>query len=192
MDSPTRSAAPPAVSHLRTEQVGVMERSFSQDIREEREELREAAESTLNCIVDLNLDGTIKWASPSWTDVVGTKLDSLEGMSMSDLIVGENKHIFTEVVESMNRDDSKSHRVRFSMELGPLSKLRSFDVTGDPEAEQSQSEVVDLEGQGIMVYDSVSGGESHVRVAHSIPRMGCHFPLFQSSLKVSVSRTNSC
>ena len=167
MDSPSRSLAPPAVSQLRTEQAGPMERSLSQDIREEREDLREAAESTLNCIVDLNLDGTIKWASPSWTDVVGTRHESLASKSMSDLIVGENKHVFSEVVESMNKDDSKSHRVRFALELGPLSKLRSIDPTEDPE--QPQRDTIDFEAQGIMVYDGVSGGDSHVRIPETSP-----------------------
>ncbi|UKZ77980.1 hypothetical protein TrVFT333_005714 [Trichoderma virens FT-333] len=139
-----------------------MERSISQDIREEREELREAAEQTLNAIAYLNLDGTIKWVSPSWTDVVGTKVESVEGIPISDLIASENKSIFTDVVESMKRDDSKSHRVRFSVVLGPLSKLRSLGSL--PTLDQSQvppTEVADLEAQGIMVYDSASGGESH-------------------------------
>lgn len=139
-----------------------MERSLSQDIREEREDLREAAESTLNAIVDLNLDGTIRWASPSWIDVVGTQLASLEGLAMSDLVVGENKTVFSDVVESMKTDDSKSHRVRFAVELGPLSKLRSLPDIQGPDAPEIEPQVVDLEAQGIMVYDSVSGGESHV------------------------------
>lgn len=139
-----------------------MERSLSQDIREEREELREAAESTLNAIVDLNLDGTIRWASPSWTDVVGTRLESLEGLPMSGLVASENKTVFSDVVESMKRDDSKSHRVHFAVQLGPLSKLRSLEDIHGPDAPEQEPQVVDLEAQGIMVYDSVSGGESHV------------------------------
>jgi serine/threonine-protein kinase RIM15 len=139
-----------------------MERSLSQDIREEREELREAAEQTLNTIVDLNLDGTIKWVSPSWTDVVGTQFETVNGLPISDLIVSDNKNVFTEVVESMKKDDSRSHRVRFAVQLGPLSKLLTIDdLQDDPENQQPQT--VDLEAQGIMVYDSVSGGESHVR-----------------------------
>jgi PAS domain S-box-containing protein len=141
-----------------------MERSLSQDIREEREELREAAEQTLNTIVDLNLDGTIKWVSPSWTDVVGTRFESVTGVPISDLIVSENKTVFTDVVESMKRDDTKSHRVRFAIHLGPLSKLRCSPGVCDGEEEEGdvEPEVADLEAQGIMVYDSVSGGESHV------------------------------
>lgn len=135
---------------------------MSQDIREEREELREAAEQTLNTIVDLNLDGTIKWVSPSWTDVVGTQFETVNGVPISDLIVSENKTVFTEVVESMKNDDSRSHRVRFAIRLGPLSKLLSFDHLPAADDEDEQLQSVDLEAQGIMVYDSASGGESHV------------------------------
>ncbi|QGI75638.1 hypothetical protein CEK25_000544 [Fusarium fujikuroi] len=160
MESPSGATlAPPAVASLRAQQTTAMERSLSQDIREEREELREAAEQTLNTIVDLNLDGTIKWVSPSWTDVVGTQFETVNGLPISDLIVSDNKHVFTEVVESMKKDDSRSHRVRFAVNLGPLSKLLPIDLENDPENEQSHA--VDLEAQGIMVYDSVSGGESH-------------------------------
>lgn len=140
-----------------------MARSISQDIREEREELREAAEQTLNAIAYLNLDGTIKWVSPSWTDVVGTPFESVEGVPISNLIASENKSVFTDVVDSMKKDDSKSHRVRFSIVLGALSKLRSLDSIQAPDSSQvPPAEVADLEAQGIMVYDSASGGESHV------------------------------
>jgi serine/threonine-protein kinase RIM15 len=159
-----------------------MQRSLTQDIRDEREDLREAAESTLNAIVDLNLDGTIKWASPSWADVVGTESASVEGTPIADLIVSEPRTIFTDVIESMKKDDSKSHRLRFAVQLGPLSKLRSTLTKStrgsesipeqDPPVEESpdkdaqtqepEDEIVDLEAQGIMVYDTASGGESHV------------------------------
>ncbi|OAR05644.1 hypothetical protein LLEC1_04762 [Akanthomyces lecanii] len=174
MDSPSQPLATPAITTLRTLDSTLMSRSLSQDIRNEREELQEAASQTLNVIVDLNLDGTIKWVSPSWNDVVGTPYDSLDSTLLSDLIVSDNKNAFTDVVESMKRDDSKSHRVRFTMRLGPLSKLRSNlpaeHVTADNPDQQTeeqqapseeQEEFADLEAQGIMVYDTASGGESH-------------------------------
>lgn len=158
------SLAPPAVASLRGEHGTTMERSISQDIRNEREELREAAEQTLNAIVDLNLDGTIKWVSPSWTDVVGTPFDAINGKPMSDLIVSENKNVFSDMVDSMKTDDSKSYRIRFSIFLGPLSKLRSVDESTESEQmpENEPPQTADLEAQGIMVYDGASGGESHV------------------------------
>lgn len=148
-----------------------MERTLSQDIRDEREELREVAEQTLNAIVDLNLDGTVKWVSPSWTDVVGTPFETVNGIPISDLIVSNNKTVFSDVIDSMKRDDSKSYRISFSIQIGPLSKLQS--VVAGPDGPRGASppepQTADLEAQGIMVYDSVSGGESHV---------GPPFPVF--------------
>jgi len=65
MEGENNMLAPPVVSHLRAQAAGSnMERSLSADIREEREDLREAAEQTLNVIMDLSLDGTIRWVSP--------------------------------------------------------------------------------------------------------------------------------
>ncbi|KAK3938049.1 Serine/threonine-protein kinase cek1 [Diplogelasinospora grovesii] len=149
--------APPAVMSLRA---GGMERSLSEDIREEREELREAAEQTLNVIMDLNLDGTIRWVSPSWVDVIGTQPDSVTGTAISDIVVSEPTSIFTDIVESMKKDDSRSQFIRFAVQLGPLSKLLPLEFVKEPE-EASQPAIVDLEAQGIMVYDGASGGESH-------------------------------
>lgn len=160
MDQDPNRLAPPAVLSLRAQTAGVMERSLSEDIREEREELREAAEQTLNVIVDLNLDGTIRWVSPSWVDVLGTPSDTVQGTAIADIVVSEPTTIFTDVVESMQKDDSRSQFIRFSVKLGPLSKLLNLETIKEPEAE-IESQVVDLEAQGIMVYDGASGGESH-------------------------------
>lgn len=162
--------APPAVSQLRAQAGGQMERSLSADIREEREDLREAAEQTLNVIMDLSLDGSIRWVSPSWTDVIGTTLESVQGKPIKDILIGDNKEVFADVVESMKKDDSRSQIIRFTVQLGPESKLGPIQVPDQLEAEgedgepasQPDSATIDLEGQGIMVYDRSSGGESHV------------------------------
>ncbi|KAJ0377447.1 hypothetical protein COL26b_004399 [Colletotrichum chrysophilum] len=163
MDPQPSMLAPPAVTNLRS-QAGAMERTLSEDIREEREELREAAEQTLNVIVDLNLDGTIRWVSPSWTDVIGTQPESVKGSAMADLIVSDNKTVFADTVECMKKDDSRSQRVRFAVAMGPLSKLLPLEDIPELEtddAEECAPATIDLEAQGIMVYDGVSGGESH-------------------------------
>lgn len=185
MDTNPTMLAPPAVTSLRAQKAGVMERSYSQDIREEREDLKEAAEQTLNVIVDLNLDGTIRWVSPSWVDVIGTQPDDLKDKHISDVVVSEPTTIFTDVVESLQGNDAHSHFIRFSVKLGSLSKLLvpededivaaqdTNDTTtptgpeGAPNMEteldseiEPEPQVVDLEAQGIMVHDT--NGESHV------------------------------
>ncbi len=166
MEQDTARLAPPVVASLRVEAAGPMYRTISEDIREEREELREAAEQTLNVIMDLNLDGTIRWASPSWADVLGTQPEYAQGTAIADLIVSDNKNIFADTVPLMKKDDSQSQFVRFAMNLGPLSKLLSLDSVKEPDAVTSP-QVVELEAQGIMVYSVASGEESHVSSCRS-------------------------
>lgn len=168
----------PAVAQLRAE-AAPMERTLSQDMREEREDLKEAAEQTLNVIMDLSPEGKIKWVSASWADVVGTDPKVVTGKPIEELILDENKDIFTQAVESMSKDDTKSQIIRFRVALGPASKLlpQPVDETEqvnaatdlDTRLEQGYG-TIDLEGQGIMVYDRRSGGESHVS-AHRVERL---------------------
>ncbi|KAK8088919.1 hypothetical protein PG997_003880 [Apiospora hydei] len=142
--------APPAVSSLRRAEAAgsAMERTLSEGIREEREELREAAEQTLNVIVDLNLDGTIRWTRS-------------EGTPIADLIIGDDKGVFADAIAYMKQDDSRSHFIRFTVYLGPLSKLITVNELGEPENSENEPATVELEAQGIMVYDRATGGESH-------------------------------
>lgn len=157
--------APPAVRSLRARAIGaaMMERSLSEDIREERKELREAAEQTLNVIVDLNLDASIKWVSPSWVDVIGTQPSAVEGNPIADLIISEDKNAFSRAIDSMQKDDSRSQYVRFTVSLGPMSKLFPAEAVKEPEPGEIEPVRMELEAQGIMVYDRATGGESHVR-----------------------------
>ncbi|KAI0175634.1 hypothetical protein GGR52DRAFT_320835 [Hypoxylon sp. FL1284] len=158
----TNRLAPPGVMSLRAQAIGrSMERSLSADIREEREELREAAEQTLNVIVDLNLDGTVRWVSPSWADVIGTEPNTVEGTPIADLIIGEDNSAFADAVDSMRQDDSRSQYIRFTVYLGPSSRL--YPTRGEDEsgADDATPATLELEAQGIMVYDRTSGNESH-------------------------------
>lgn len=161
---PPSTLAPPALTALRA---GPMERTLTEDIREEREELRKAAEETLNVIMDLDLDGTIRWVSPSWLDVIGAQPELVQGSPIAQFIASDNTSIFDEVVESMKKDDSRSQFIRFALKIGPLSKLFPLDMV-NLAGDAAQTAAIDLDAQGIMVYDVASGGESHV----SGPRRG--------------------
>ncbi|KAK4181174.1 hypothetical protein QBC36DRAFT_121783 [Triangularia setosa] len=155
--TPPNTLAPPAVTSLRA---GGMERSLSENIREEREELREAAEQTLNVLLDLNLNGTIRWVSPSWVDVIGTPPESVVGTAIADLIVSEDPTIFSKVVQDMKDDDRRSQFIRFAVKLGPMAKLYPIHMIGEP-ADEMPAPTAELEAQGIMVYSGASEGESH-------------------------------
>lgn len=176
--------APPAVTALRQEARNInpkMIRTLSDDMREEREDLKEAAEQTLNTIVDLDLEGRIKWVSPSWKQVVGSDPESVEGRMISDILVG-NKNVFRDAIEVMKEDDSRSRFTRFSVQMGSDSVLKyapesrpaetedgTQEKGTDDKLEPSQAEggerhdVLHMEGQGIMVYDRTDEEEGHVR-----------------------------
>ncbi|KAI5289406.1 rim15, signal transduction response regulator [Ascosphaera aggregata] len=168
-------------------------RSFSENIRAEREDLREAAEHTRNVILDLGLDGRVKWVSPSWTRIIGTLTKGIEGCDVKDILVGD-KEVFDRAVEELRRDDSRSQMVRVWVRLGPLSVFWREESLGeeneveekrkrnvgsgdqeeklgdnkdaDGESESTEKEersenILQLEGQGIMVFDRFTGQESH-------------------------------
>ncbi|KAI1005424.1 Serine/threonine-protein kinase [Podosphaera aphanis] len=167
MEESTDMVAPSMVPQLRTHTGTRMERSLSNtNMKEEREDLKEAAEQTLNVLLDLGLNGVIRWASPSWTDVIGTPVESVIGKSIKDLIVSENKEIFSELTEMMKKDNSKSQFVRFSVQSGPASSLgyvnaQEKTICDDQDALiLEEPAIIDLEGQGIMVYDRASDRES--------------------------------
>lgn len=149
-----------------------MERTFSQDIQEGSQDLKDAAEQTRNIILDLNLDGIIRWVSPSWTDVVGTELSAVRGQPVSKFIY-DNPRVFEPAIEALKSNDSKSQFVKFSVKIGTSSEMApmlpiepAFPNIGEQIEEQfplseDDKEILQLEGQGIMVYDRASGGESH-------------------------------
>ena len=167
LNPPKLSAVPKDVAEHKK-----MERTVSMDMRSEREDLKEAAEQSMNVILDLSLDGVVRWVSPSWKEVVGYSIESIRGKPIRDIVVDDTapSNIFADAVESMKKDDSRSQIIRFTVRLGPESILRAppEELVGEaPDKATVQADLEDqflnLEGQGIMVYDRLSGGESHVR-----------------------------
>jgi serine/threonine-protein kinase RIM15 len=179
---------PPAVAALKQEAAGssghrlAMERSVSQDMREERDDLKEAAEHSLNIIMDLDLDSKIRYVSPSWRDVIGSMPEEVAGKPVLDIIYG-GADTFAETVESVKKFDSRSHIARFTVRLGPHSVLRkrrskhaaeedAEQATLSPnETDSAEEQFLNLEAQGIMVYDRTTGAESHVRCVPTWTRL---------------------
>jgi serine/threonine-protein kinase RIM15 len=84
-----------------------------------------------------------------------------------------DKDVFRNAIETMQNDDSRSLKVRFSVLVGPKSKLASDPlvaaVSASDEEEafpmeevKEEENILTLEGQGILIYDKTSGEASHV------------------------------
>jgi serine/threonine-protein kinase RIM15 len=169
----------PAVTALRQEALGSemqrtkMERSLSEDFRMERDDLKEAAAHSQNVILDLGLDGIVRFVSPSWQDLIGTVPSEVQGKPISEVLPEDCRSAFQESVEALQKDDSKSRIIRFSLPLGPHSLLRrklqrskSDLVELDEEAAAAppvaeEEPTMNLEAQGIMIY-LTTGEASHV------------------------------
>lgn len=176
--------APPAVAALREDgsrggvnAKGIMSRTISMDIREEREDLKRAAEQSLNAILELDLDGRVRWVSPSWQEVTGSAASTIIGKLVSEVVV-DDPSVFAGCVEAMRKDDSKSHFIRFTVHpspsadgedvpsgdektpVEPRAGLDSMPGTKNDISEEHE-ETIELEAQGIMVYDRTTGEESH-------------------------------
>jgi len=179
--------APPAVTALKEgasihglPRGSLMERTVSENIREERDDLKRAAEQSMNAIMDLDLDGTIRWMSPSWTQLTNASPDSVIGKPICEIIC-DHKTIFADAIQLMRNDDSKSRIIRFVVPYhAPQTAKRLTDLghtsgdedkqsadeddgqAADEPAEGNCPDKVGLEAQGIMVYDRSTGEESHV------------------------------
>jgi serine/threonine-protein kinase RIM15 len=174
---PVPPLVPPVVTALKEAAVGEsntervhMERSVSMDIREERADLKEAAEHSQNVIMDLDLQGNVKWVSSSWKQVIGTDSNDILGKPIGEFLP-ESTNVFADAVESMRKDDSRSIIIRFNFPVGPHSSLKPKspvsisppDSDEDPKTPTGlDRQYISLEAQGIMVYDRTSGKESHV------------------------------
>ena len=180
-EQPSQFLQTPAVTALKKEDAenrAELSRSPSMDMKAEREELKTAAEQSLNVILDLGLDGIVRWVSPSWKEVVGTLPEHVKGKPIENLLLS-SKDAFANAIESMRNDDSKSRIIRFCVSMGPHSVLRenasnADDANTRPEGADvkpieapDQEQILNLKGQGILVYDRTSGGESHVSCERS-------------------------
>ena len=160
-----RSGEPAKAGAIR----GRMKRSTTGDMQEEGKDLREAAEQTLNVILDVDLDGQIRWVSPSWQDVVGTSPESIQGKPVSDILLDDDKLVFSDAIGELKKDVSGSKIIHFPTLMGERSVFKppeeakgKEDLAETAEEDGAPDQIINLEAQGIMIYDRSSGAESHV------------------------------
>lgn len=183
----------PTVATQTTNTVGAlhprrnMDRTPSMAIQAEKEDLKEAAQQSSTVILDLNLDGRVRWVSQSWEDVIGyvftfllyqyielirsrTPRDSIQDKKVSEILL-HDKDTFKNAVEAMKSDDSRSYMLRFAAKSGPLSKLPKdpVDTPMSPEEPSTQTDtqerILTFEAQGILIIDRTTGEPSHVSLS---------------------------
>lgn len=82
---------------------------------EEQIDLRLASLNNPTIIMELDLDGSIRYLSKNWEYIVGTSISKITNGPISKIILGNNEEdykVFNQAIESMARDDA-SYKVKF-------------------------------------------------------------------------------
>src|ERR1700743_534431 len=120
----------------------------------------------------LGMFGSFAWEDiyVQLTDIPRTPCESIQGKPISSLLV-ENTDCFQRAIETMKRDDRKSYKIRFAVTMGsmsafaqdPVEKAIAAETEGfRPEEVDEVNNILDMEGQGILIFDRTDGEASHV------------------------------
>lgn len=78
-------------------------------------------------VLELFLDGTVKYVSKNWESVVGTQTRKIVGRPVSDIVVGSTPadlHVFSDAVAQMLADDA-SYKVKFVTATNDVERKNS-------------------------------------------------------------------
>ncbi|BFZ54873.1 rim15, signal transduction response regulator [Savitreella phatthalungensis] len=114
-----------------------------------------ATHRSRSVIVEIALDNTVSWVSPSWLDIIGESPAGLVGQPISTRIAGAQEDLFAAATDSLLRDGTKSARLRFWLSLTQTSS------SGLPQA-------LEIDSHGILIHDRTSGEPSHTMWVFSL------------------------
>ena len=86
---------------------------------EEKINLRLASKNSMTVVMELDMDGNVRYLSRSWESLVGSAVKKIVGRPVSDLIVGNNPEdfkVFHNAMDQMVRDDL-TYKVKFMARL---------------------------------------------------------------------------
>lgn len=149
---------PPSLSHttlgstlgskdLNTDNAEPLQNDESSDLDLLQEDLQNASKQSENVVLELALDGTVRYLSYSWQDITGYPASDLINTNISQIIIGEtnDREVFVKAAEAMSSDES-SYRVRFLTSRRPPEAAQLFlslDKSGSGALNQDSKESKD-------------------------------------------------
>lgn len=112
---------------------------------DETKDLQLASDVGNSIVLELTLDGVVRYVSSSWTKI--TQMPSIVGQNMADIVLGsdDDKKIFDEATQCMM--DGTSYIVRFVVETKENPEGPGEDLVFSFEKDN----LLELEGQGILI-----------------------------------------
>lgn len=143
------------------------------------EYLKIASDQSTTILLELDMNGRVRYLSKIWEKIVGTKCRSIIERPIFDVILGtdQDKSVFQRALDMMIRDDN-SYRVRFIVETNDITSdisseederaVNSQDSSSPGSVEtkhcgplSTNGEVIELEAQGILLHDNFTNLPSH-------------------------------
>lgn len=111
------------------------------DSEKDNEDLQDASNQNQNIVMELSLDGTIRFLSTSWEDITGYPASDLLNTNISSVIIGDDsdREVFVRAAQAM-KDDESSYRVRFLTSKRPLPIFPQDEIPGSPQEEPAAPE----------------------------------------------------
>ncbi|KAL6941921.1 hypothetical protein ACO0QE_003083 [Hanseniaspora vineae] len=140
--------------------------------------LQKASNSDTTILMELDLEGNIKYISQVWEKIIGTIPEEMIGKPISEFVIGSDydKSVFERTMELMLEDDS-SYRIKFTLEQFTVDKnlvskkVENILSTQSIQFEEQESldgtdtttissfknrKFIELEAQGIVITDVVN------------------------------------
>ncbi|SCU90910.1 LANO_0D10242g1_1 [Lachancea nothofagi CBS 11611] len=130
------------------------------------EYLKVATDTSASILLELNMDGRIRYLSSIWEHIVGTSVEAIVGQSISDILVGsdQDRSVFQRAIDLMIREDC-SYKVRFLVESGSTgnSKTQTSSSAGSDNgtATTVKPELIELDAQGIIIAAGINNLPTH-------------------------------
>ncbi|ODV65634.1 hypothetical protein HYPBUDRAFT_95857, partial [Hyphopichia burtonii NRRL Y-1933] len=106
------------------------------EIFQEQIDLRLASSNNPTAVMELDLDGNIRYLSRNWEVIVGTNIKKLVGKSISNILIGNSEDdlkVFNNAIDQMVKDDV-SYKVKFITATNDLVKASDIENSSQNES----------------------------------------------------------
>ncbi|KAG4303259.1 hypothetical protein PCK1_000597 [Pneumocystis canis] len=118
----------------------------------------------INILIELSLDGRVKWLSPSWEEVVGIDPGEAMGRPISEFIFGD-EDVFLRATNVLLKDDTHIFRIHFNImtHLPAIDdeEMKGFHSFNDLFYRDNMTGILEMEGHGILIRDRFTSDAIH-------------------------------
>lgn len=136
-------------------------------LMEEQIDLRLASGDNPTVVMELDLDGNVRYLSQNWEVIVGTSIKKIIGKPISNIVIGngpDDLNVFVVAMNQMVKDDI-SYKVKFVTATNTIDVDKSLPTDQDATSESTDDGDVDIEeASPTNEFDPVNDEEAEAEV----------------------------